>query len=411
LPTPSSRPVLLSHAHAHAHGVGQGQQRAGGQGHEEDSVASVNVIDRTDGNTEVEQSGSSHPPPSASHYAIGGRQAFNPFHPHPRSRKTTATSISPSLRPPLRHQPSQASSGHGKATSTREARAAAKSRQTSVKTQNPKKRRHIIAEFISTERAYVKGLDLIYEHFLLPILDSLEESERAVETTAGSGAANGGQAGEPILSRKEVALVFSNFIDIWNLHGRFLEALEGWREENRGILTAAAEPTTPAPTPAAPTPTASGGIKESERAVKQEDDPRELDYPLAMVLNEHFPYLSLYTPFVTSFPTTLALLSANPGLPSSPSSLGFHHLTGGHAGGVGGGGGEKEQLNKRFYVWLREREKDVRCGRLRLSNWMLTIVQRSVRSLALSFFLPPPSFYIHYCYFRLCVLSVGFFFV
>jgi len=110
------------------------------------------------------------------------------------------------------------------------------------------KRRKVINELIETERAYVNGLDLIYTNFLIPLISSLETPQ-------------------PLLDRAELTSLFSNFIDIWNLHRSFFTSLTTY-------LTDITNPP-----------------------------------PVSPVLMSHFPYLSLYTPFVTSFPTVLTSLS------------------------------------------------------------------------------------------------------
>ena len=107
----------------------------------------------------------------------------------------------------------------------------------------------------------------------------------------------------PLFDRATITAIFSNFIDIWNLHCSFLEALTS-----------------------------------SE------------DKPLSPILQAHFPYLSLYTPFITSFPTTLHTLM---------------------------------NLSPNATTFIREREKDERCGKLQLRDWLLTIVQRCPRYLLL----------------------------
>ena len=67
----------------------------------------------------------------------------------------------------------------------------------------------------------------------------------------------------------------------------------------------------------------------------------------------HFPYLSLYTPFVTSFPTVLTSLTNL--MNTSPTFANFIHT----------------------------QEADPRCGKLSLRDWLLTIVQRCPRYLLL----------------------------
>lgn len=150
------------------------------------------------------------------------------------------------------------------------------------------KRARVQAELVETERAYVAGLELVYEHFLSPLLSALQTSV-------------------PILPRAELPKIFANFVDIWNLHKTaFLPAIEGAGE---GQL---------------------GGV-----------------------LLAHFPYLSLYTPFVTAFGTTL-------------STLAQHQANGGA-----------------FASWLRAREADPACKNLGLRDWLLSIIQRCPRYLLL----------------------------
>ncbi|KIJ53730.1 hypothetical protein M422DRAFT_201968 [Sphaerobolus stellatus SS14] len=156
------------------------------------------------------------------------------------------------------------------------------------------KRRKVVKEILETEHAYVNGLDLIYTHFLTPLISSLETPQ-------------------PLLGRSELTTLFSNFIDIWNLHRSFYTSL-------------------------------STHLKDTESM----DPP-----PLSPVLMSHFPYLSLYTPFITSFPTVM----------SSLSSL--------------------MAINPAFSQFIRTQEEDARCGKLGLRDWLLTIVQRCPRYLLL----------------------------
>ncbi|KAH8119782.1 hypothetical protein DFH11DRAFT_1556530 [Phellopilus nigrolimitatus] len=159
------------------------------------------------------------------------------------------------------------------------------------------KRRQIITEFHDTERAYVEGLDLIYFHFLTPIIESLDTPS-------------------PLLEREDLVSVFSNFIDIWNLHRSFFTSL------TRLLSASLAQPGTSPPA-------------------------------LSPVLLSHFPYLSLYTPFITSFPELLDRL-ANISLENSA-----------------------------FDAFIKRQEADERCGKLKLRDWLLTIVQRCPRYLLL----------------------------
>lgn len=123
--------------------------------------------------------------------------------------------------------------------------------------------------------------------------------------------------------------MFSNFIDIWNFHQSFLVSLSTY------LL----------PTPADKT---GSGLS---------------DAPLSPILLSHFPYLSLYTPFITAFPTTIANLTSltNPARANERNEL----------------------YSPAFADFVREREKDERCGKLKLRDWLLTIVQRCPRYLLL----------------------------
>ncbi|KAH8822630.1 hypothetical protein DL96DRAFT_1618534 [Flagelloscypha sp. PMI_526] len=166
----------------------------------------------------------------------------------------------------------------------------------SVDEQKLAKRNKIIDEFYDTEKVYVTGLDLIYEKFLTPILDSLNTST-------------------PLLNRGDLTNIFSNFIDIWNLHRAFLGSLTD-------LLSSGDHP------------------------------------PLSPPLASHFPYLSLYTPFITSFPATIQTLQLLL-IPASP------------------------QYSPTFANFVAKQEKDPKLGKLKLRDWLLTVVQRCPRYLLL----------------------------
>ncbi|PFH53218.1 hypothetical protein AMATHDRAFT_137895, partial [Amanita thiersii Skay4041] len=174
------------------------------------------------------------------------------------------------------------------------------------------KRRKIIKEFYDTERVYVDGLDLIYSHFLSPLIASLEAPNT------------------PILDRPSLTKLFSNFIDIWNLHRSFLESLTASLTDSRS----------------------SSGLANCYTVSL-----------LIPILLSHFPYLSLYTPFITAFPSILSTLTdlTTPSTFSNPNS----------------------QYSKRFADFLVKQEKDPKCGKLKFRDWILTIVQRCPRYLLL----------------------------
>ncbi|KAJ3544418.1 hypothetical protein NMY22_g2786 [Coprinellus aureogranulatus] len=165
------------------------------------------------------------------------------------------------------------------------------------------KARRIVEEFHETEKAYVKGLDLVYSHFLVPIIESLESTE-------------------PLLDRQSINSIFSNFIDIWNLHRSFLTALDDILQKSK-----------------------------------------EGSLELSSLLLSHFPYLSLYNPFITAFPSILAALTE---VSTPPTNY-----------------RPNPRYNSNFAHFLAQREADPLCGKLKLRDWLLTIVQRCPRYLLL----------------------------
>ncbi|EMD32581.1 hypothetical protein CERSUDRAFT_118620 [Gelatoporia subvermispora B] len=164
--------------------------------------------------------------------------------------------------------------------------------------QRESKRRKVINEFHETEKSYVDGLDLIYNLFLTPIIASLDTPT-------------------PLLDRADITSIFSNFIDIWNLHHSFYSSLTTYLSSSTSL------------------------------------HPLDILPALSPVLLSHFPYLSLYTPFVTSFPDALSAYSS---LLSS---------------------------NTTFAAFITEQEADPRCGKLKFRDWLLTVVQRCPRYLLL----------------------------
>lgn len=151
--------------------------------------------------------------------------------------------------------------------------------------------------------ALVYASDLKFQQFLTPIVDSLNTPT-------------------PLLSRGELTSVFSNFIDIWNLHRAFLSSLTSLLESSSTLGTSIYHP------------------------------------PLSPPLTSHFPYLSLYTPFITGFPATIQTLQLLL-VPASPS------------------------FSPTFASFVAKQEQDPKCGKLKLRDWLLTIVQRCPRYLML----------------------------
>lgn len=182
------------------------------------------------------------------------------------------------------------------------------------------KRKQVLEEFYATEKSYVDGLELIYsvcitslnqasywhqsQHFLSPIIISLETLN-------------------PLLDRASLTSVFSNFIDIWNLHRSFFSAL----------------------------------------TTHLRNDFTSIPPPISPVLLSHFPYLSLYNPFVTSFPSMISTLTD---ITTPPNQY-----------------RPNPRFNQDFAAFVSKQEADLCCGKLKLRDWLLTIVQRLPRYLLL----------------------------
>lgn len=140
--------------------------------------------------------------------------------------------------------------------------------------------------------------DILFQHFLVPLIHSLD-----------------GPA--PLLNRAELTSVFSNFVDIWNLHRSFSEALYA-------LLADFLESPYDTPPPS-----------------------------LSPILISHFPFLSLYTPFVTSFPDLINKLAS------------------------------LLETNPAFLSFIKSQEAHDLCRKLKLQDWLLTIVQRCPRYMLL----------------------------
>ncbi|KDR67649.1 hypothetical protein GALMADRAFT_231829 [Galerina marginata CBS 339.88] len=94
---------------------------------------------------------------------------------------------------------------------------------------------------------------------------------------------------------------------------------------------------------------------------------------LSPLLLAHFPYLSLYTPFVTAFPSTMSALNELIMPPTASSS----------SSSSSAAAQRPTQYNPRFAAFLATQEADPRCGKFKLRDWLLTIVQRCPRYLML----------------------------
>lgn len=142
------------------------------------------------------------------------------------------------------------------------------------------------------------------QNFLTPIVASLETPK-------------------PLLDRASLTAIFSNFVDIWNLHRSFLSALTNHLGQDHASVPP----------------------------------------PLSPLLLSHFPYLSLYNPFITSFPSMISTLTD---MITPPSAY-----------------RPNPRYNQTFATFISTQECDPRCGKLKLRDWLLTIVQRCPRYLLL----------------------------
>ncbi|KAF8903457.1 hypothetical protein CPB84DRAFT_1845752 [Gymnopilus junonius] len=157
-----------------------------------------------------------------------------------------------------------------------------------------------------TEKAYVEGLELIYSHFLTPIIASLDTPE-------------------PLLNRSALTAIFSNFIDIWNLHRSFLSALTSLLE-SPSVTQHDQQP----------------GLSPTKSSAENTRNLAPLPN-LSPLLLAHFPYLSLYTPFITAFPSTISSLNSFITPPTSTRP--------------------NPQYNQHFASFLQVQENDSRCPR------------------------------------------------
>ncbi|KAG9127458.1 hypothetical protein FRC07_013519 [Ceratobasidium sp. 392] len=321
-----------------------------GASHKRDSVASVLSIDSVQ--EREEQDGASSGLVSSSlptessmpHMDMDDGTPLAPPPPLPVSG--SSSSSSPSRRPvllpsttspatPTRFRPRPTPPHHLAKTpnqaNTRPALGGGKhSRRMGSKTQivgrnkeREEKRRKVLKELLDTEQSYVDGLDLVYNHFLAPLIDSLTSLN-------------------PLLTPADLGVIFPGFIDILNFNRSFLSDL-------RSVLVP--ETTTSAlPIPGAnpsstslagqSLPNEAGGILLStsassssvhplflasnsvysqgyvpsnpdlaSSAIILEDEDLGVVPNVAPLLAQHFPYLKLYKPFVTAFPASMERLA------------------------------------------------------------------------------------------------------
>jgi FYVE, RhoGEF and PH domain containing 5/6 len=152
--------------------------------------------------------------------------------------------------------------------------------------------------------------------------------------------------GIPLISPGQMASIFSNFVDMLGFHQSFYATLNAVL----GPYVKLVQP------PSAYTKTSPSPTRTSFNNVNVSSD---IPPAVAVVLAQHVPFFSMYTPFVTAYPTIMASL---------------HNLTSPNS----------SSYSAPFSLWLKEREQDPRCGRLGLRDWLLTLVQRCPRYLLLA---------------------------
>jgi hypothetical protein len=162
------------------------------------------------------------------------------------------------------------------------------------------------------------------QHFLNPLVQAITE-------------------GKPLVSPAQMSSIFSNFVDMLGFHQAFYATLNN----HLGPSIKSTRPPSAYNNPS-PSKTHSDSLPPSV----------ESSPPIASLLVQHIPFLSMYTPFVTAYPTIMASL---------------HNLTSQHS----------TSYSPQFTAWLKERESDPRCGMLGLRDWLLTLVQRCPRYLLL----------------------------
>jgi len=186
------------------------------------------------------------------------------------------------------------------------------------------KRTQVIREILDSERTYVDGLDLIYDLFLEPLIRSLELPR-------------------PLLSRNQLNIVFSNFIEIWNFHKSFYAALYHL------LAPSFRSPSIPIPIP---TPIPNSPSQQRLSPIPNFTGPPSPGVP--DLLLQHFPYLNLYHPFVTAYPTVMATLDNF----TSPLSASY---------------------SQPFAEFIKAQQYDHRCRPFGLRDWLLTLIQRCPR--------------------------------
>ncbi|KAG8707206.1 hypothetical protein FRC08_000639 [Ceratobasidium sp. 394] len=293
------------------------------------------------------------------------------------SQPATPTRLRP--RPPSTHysvksgnQPGPRSGlGGGKYSR----RAGSKTQVVERNKEREEKRKKVLQELLDTEQTYVDGLDMVYNHFLAPLIESLASPH-------------------PLLTPADLSVVFPGFIDILSFNRSFLSDLRAvlapepatsalpipganpsftslagpsFPNEAAGVLLLPpAELSTSASSSPHPYLASNSHVSMysqgylpsnpdlSSSAIHEDEEPEipPLVPNIAPLLAQHVPYLKLYKPFVTAFPASMERLA-------------------------------KLSANESFRAWLRQKERAPECGMLGLRSWLLTVVQRCPRYLML----------------------------
>lgn len=171
--------------------------------------------------------------------------------------------------------------------------------------------------------------------------------------------------------------MFSNFIDVWNLHRSLYSELSKLFYPV-GLDQRSANSSPP-----------SAVTLQREEPVDLSSSFPSSPPPLSPILLAHFPYLSLYTPFITAFPQILTALntlltpsySYQQQQPRAQTRAAAARAQ--SSSTASPSKGTELKYDKRFAEFVATQEKDPRCGRLKLRDWLLTIVQRCPRYLLL----------------------------
>lgn len=179
-----------------------------------------------------------------------------------------------------------------------------------------------------------------------------------------------------MLSRGDLTTIFSNFVDIWNLHRSLLSHLDEFFARTQP----ASHPPTSFDDPMTSEPSSRASTRPNSIMSASSSDSHQQHHhaihDFLRILVSHFPYLSMYNPFVTAFPSSLSLLTALSTPPPTLLQSAFPRPTASAGPGI-------RMYEPRFAAWLKDKEADPSCRRLKLRDWMLTVIQRCPRYLLL----------------------------